>query len=175
MKSQSVLGIAVAFAMFSAATSARAQDDAGQARQTAVEITPYLFLGSGTSTGVGAAARWPLASRLSVELETAYRRAEISALSFNLSLLYDLPRVGAVTPYLAGGIGLDQYGTAEFLAGKVVARERTALSVNAGGGLRVKADENWGIRTDARWFNDIGTGPERWRLYNGVTFGRAKR
>lgn len=176
MTNQSVL-VVLACALLSTATSARAQEGPEQARrQTAAEITPYVFLGSGTSSGVGAAVRWPLASPLSVELETTYRRAEISALSCNLSLLFDLPRVGPVTPYVAGGVGLDQYGTPEFLRGNVVTRERTAFSVNAGGGIRVQADETWGIRTDARWFNDIGdTGPERWRLYNGVTFGRARR
>jgi hypothetical protein len=163
--------------MLSAATSARAQDHPEQTQSdAAVEITPYMFLGSGASSGVGAAVRWPLASRLSVELETSYRRAEIGALSSNLSLLFDLPRVGSVTPYVVGGVGLDQYGTPEFHAGNLVTRERTAFSVNAGGGIRVQTDQNWGVRADARWFNDIGgSGPERWRLYNGVTFGRASR
>lgn len=175
MTNQSVL-VGLACAMLAAATSARAQDRPEQAKSHAPEITPFVFLGSGASSGVGAAVRWPLVARLSVELETAYRRAEIGGLSSNLSLLFDLPRVGSVTPYVVGGIGLDQYGTAELLAGKVVTRERTGFSVNAGGGIRVEADQNWGVRADARWINVVGSsGPERWRLYNGVTFGRAGR
>jgi hypothetical protein len=173
MTNQIVVGLACA--MLSAAPSALAQDHPEQTKSHAAEITPFVFLGSGASSGVGAAVRWPLISRLSVELETSYRRAEISALSSSLSLLFDFPGVRSVTPYVVGGIGLDQYGTPEVLAGNVVARERTAFSVNAGGGIRVQADQNWGVRSDVRWFNVVGNGPERWRLYNGVTFGRAGR
>src|SRR4029450_2755760 len=143
MTKQNVV-VALACAILSA-TSARAQDGSRATRSDlAVEITPFVFLGSNTSSGVGAAVRWPLASQLSLELETTYRRAEISAVSSNLSLLFDFPRVGRVTPYVAGGVGLDQYGTAELLNGNVLTRERTAFSVNAGGGVRVQADQTWG-------------------------------
>ena len=176
MTNRSVL-VAVVCAILLAPTSARAQDHPPQTKSHAAEITPFVFLGSGATSGVGAAVRWPLVSRLSVELETSYRRAEIAGLSTNLSLLFDLPRMGPVTPYVAGGVGLDQYGTPEVLTdGRVVARKRTAFSVNAGGGVRVQAGENWGMRTDARWSKDIGRfAPERFRLYNGVTFGRTER
>lgn len=51
-----------------------------------------------------------------------------------------------------------------------------ALAVNAGGGVKVPVDENWGFRSDARWYRQFGrTGQEHWRLYNGVTFGTGKR
>ena len=175
MTKQGVL-VTLACAILTTATSVRAQESSQQAtRSPAAEATPFVALGSGT--GVGAAVRWPLGSSpFSAELETSYRRVEIGALSFNLSLLYDLPKLGPAVPYVAGGIGLDQYGTAELVAGKVLARERTAFSVNAGGGIRVKTAENWGVRTDARWFKDVGRmAPERWRLYNGVTLGGAAR
>lgn len=161
-------------AMLSAAASASAQNHPESVTPAAFEITPYLFLGSGTSSGIGAAVRWPLAPRLGLELDTNYRSAEIGSLSSNLSLLFDFPSAGPVTPYVVGGVGLDQYGTAELVGGRVRPRGRTAVAVNAGGGVRVQADRNWGIRTDARWFNDLGQGPERWRLYNGVTFGRRR-
>jgi len=40
----------------------------------------------------------------------------------------------------------------------------------------VPVDANWGIRTDARWFNGLGRDAgEHWRLYNGVTFPTGKR
>jgi len=181
-------GIVVCACAVLVATSARAQDEAtGSKSSGAAEITPYVLLGSNSSSGVGASVRWPLVSQLSAELDTSYRRGEIGALNLNFSLLFDLPRVGRVTPYLAGGVGLEQYGTAEVVTGSlappatvsaanVVTRERTALSVNAGGGIRVRGDQNWGVRTDARWSNGIGwMAPERWRLYNGVTFGRQSR
>ncbi len=80
--------------------------------------------------------------------------------------------IGRVTPYVAAGVGLDQYAYAETApSGAMVADFGTAFSVNAGGGVRIRGDETWGMRTDARWFNGIGRkAPERLRLYNGVTF-----
>ena len=44
--------------------------------------------------------------------------------------------------------------------------------MNAGGGVKVPVDENWGVLgADARWFNGIGgQAGEHWRLFNGVTF-----
>jgi hypothetical protein len=154
------------------ASAARAQDVPAAASSAGPEVTPYAFLGSGTSSGVGAAIRWPLPAHLSIELDTSYRRAEVNGLSSGLSLLFDFPDIGRVTPYAAAGVGLEQYGTAERSpAGALVTQGRTALSVNAGGGLRVRGEGSWGIRTDARWSNGIGErAPERWRLFNGVTF-----
>ena len=125
-----------------AAGSARAQDNASDSRSTA-EIAPYVLLGSNSSSGAGVSVRWPLVSQFSAELDTSYRRGEIGALNLNLSLLFDLPQAGRVTPYLAGGAGLEQYGTAEVVGGSVVPMERTAFEVNAGGGIRVRGDQNW--------------------------------
>lgn len=101
----------------------------------------------------------------------------MSALGYNLNLLFDLPAMGRVTPYVVGGVGVEQYGFAETSpAGNFVAQSRTALSVNAGGGVRIRGDEHWGVRADARWSNGLGSrAPERLRLYNGVTFGRQQR
>ena len=81
-----------------------------------VEVTPYVALGSSGASPVGAIVTFPVTSTLSVESETAYRRAEgdIHALSSSVSLLYFLPRVGRATPYVAGGIGLAQYGAPVF-------------------------------------------------------------
>jgi hypothetical protein len=88
-----------------------------------------------------------------------------------------VPSIGQATPYVAAGIGLDQYGFPVELPGRAVATQKgTAVTVNAGGGVRVPVAGNWGMRTDARWSNGIGSrAPERWRLYNGVTFGRGSR
>ena len=159
--------------MLAVAASARAQDSSAQTRShTQPEITPFVFLGSNASGGVGAAVRWPLPGRLSVELESSIRRSEVAAFSTNVSLLFDLPDVGRVTPYVAAGVGLDQFAFADRAStGDIVAQAGTAFAVNAGGDIRIRADENWGIRTDARWINGVGRrAPERLRLYNGITF-----
>ena len=82
-----------------------------------VEVTPYVALGSAGASPVGAAVTFPVTSTLSVETDVAYRRGEgnIHALSSSVSLLYSLPRVGQATPYVAGGVGLSQYGAPVFL------------------------------------------------------------
>jgi hypothetical protein len=169
MRNQRLIG-ALVCATLAIATSARAQDGSAQ---EGPEITPYVFLGSNASSGIGAAVRWPLPGPFSVEVETSYRRSAVSPLNANLSLLFDFPQFVRMTPYVAAGIGLDQYAFADSaLTGQVVTQAGTTLSVNAGGGVRVRSNENWGIRADARWFNGLGErAPERWRLYNGVTFG----
>ena len=170
MRNLRLVGVLVC-ATLAVATSARAQDDSAPAGGP--QVTPYVFLGSNASSGAGVAVRWPLPGPFGLEVETSSRRSEVSPLSANVSLLFDFPQFARITPYLAAGIGLDQYAFAETSStGQFVAHAGTALSVNAGGGVRVSSADNWGIRTDARWFNGLGErAPERWRVYNGVTFG----
>jgi hypothetical protein len=165
-----VLVLALSTVVVVVSASAQAQDGRHPA---GVEITPFVSLGSNASSGVGAAVRWPLFSNFSLEVETAGRWSEVTALSAGASLLFDLPTIGAATPYVAAGIGLDQYGFLVDSPGRAVAMQTgTAVTVNAGGGVRVPVAGNWGMRTDARWSNGIGSkAPERWRLYNGITFG----
>jgi hypothetical protein len=156
---------------------ARADNPAASGgRQTAVEVTPYVSLGSAATSGLGAAVRWPSAAHLSLELEVSQRYAEINALGSSLNLLFDLPSVGRLTPYVAGGIGLEQFGyaTGTGSGSAPIVRSGTAVTVNAGGGVRVPVDHTWGVRSDMRWFNGLGQAPERWRLYNGLTFGRSR-
>jgi hypothetical protein len=169
--------VAVTCAVLVVATNAAAQDTGDERPPVPVEVTPYVSLGSATSARIGAAIRWSLAPNLSAELETGYRRGEVHALSSSASLLYDLPSVGRVTPYIAGGVGLEQYGEAfEARDGALVTLPKTTVTLNAGGGVRVPVTQRLGVRSDARWFNGLGrTAPERWRLYNGVTLGRIAR
>src|SRR6188474_3537246 len=84
----------------------------GAQETRAVEVTPYVAVGSAEASPVGAAVTFPLTSTLSVETDVAYRRGEgrIHALSSSTSLLYFLPRVGHSMPYFTGGVGLSQYG-----------------------------------------------------------------
>ena len=144
-----------------------------------VEVTPYVAIGSPGASPVGAAVTFPLTSTLSLETDVAYRRAEgrIHALSTNTSLLWLLPRVGQSTPYVAGGIGLSQYGAPVFVSsGPPIGTEPSfAFTVNAGGGLKMPMNEKVGLRTDARWFKSFGRqGSEQFRVAQGVSFGVGK-
>jgi len=145
--------------------------------KAAVEVTPYASLGSYPSPRVGAAVAFRLTPTLSVEGEVGYRHDTAGRLSSSASLLYDLPRIGRLMPYLAVGAGLEEYATArELPSGALAAQSQTAFAINAGGGLKMPVDDNWGIRTDARWFNGLGRDAgEHWRLYNGVTLKTGRR
>lgn len=158
--------------------SARAQDAGSGTGDRAspsrpVEITPYVLIGSQLASGVGTAVRWPVGSRFGVELETELKRAEITAVNVALSLVYDLPTIGPVTPYVAAGVGLERFGKAFYRPdGKPLLGSDTGLTVNAGGGVRVPVNDRWGVRSDARWLYGSGRdAPDRWRIYNGATFG----
>jgi len=146
-----------------------------------VEVTPYLGLGTAGASPVGAAVTFPVTSTLSVETDVAYRRGEgdIHALSSSMSLLYSLPRVGRATPYVVGGVGLSQYGAPVFSSngGRPIGTEPSvALTVNAGGGLKMPMNEKLDLRTDARWFKSFGRyGSEQFRVAQGISFDVGKR
>ena len=145
-----------------------------------VEVTPYVAVGSAAASPVGVAFTFPVASTLSVETDVAYRRGEgrIHALSSNVSLLYFLPRVGQSTPYVVGGVGLSQYGAPVFSSnGPPIGTEpRVALTVNAGGGLKMPMNEKMDLRTDARWFKSFGRlGSEQFHVAQGISFDVGKR
>ena len=145
-----------------------------------VEVTPYVALGSAGASPVGAAVTFPVTSTLSVETDVAYRRGEgrIHALSSSTSLLYFLPRVGQSMPYLTAGVGLSQYGAPVFSSnGRPIGTEpRVAMTVNAGGGLKMSMNEKLDLRTDARWFKSFGLhGSEQFRVAQGISFDVGKR
>jgi hypothetical protein len=145
-----------------------------------VEVTPYVALGSAGASPVGAAVTFPVTSTLSVETDVAYRRGEgdINALSSSVSLLWFLPRVGRAVPYVVGGVGLSQYGAPVFSSsGPPIGTEsRVALTVNAGGGLKVPMNEKVDLRTDGRWFKSFGRqGSEQFRVAQGISFDVGKR
>ena len=145
-----------------------------------VEVTPYVALGSAAASPVGVAVTFPVTSTLSVETDVAYRRGEggIHALSSSISLLYFLPRVGQAIPYVVGGVGLSQYGAPVFSStGRPIGTEPSvALTVNAGGGLKMSMNEKLDLRTDARWFQSFGPqGSEQFRVAQGISFDVGKR
>jgi hypothetical protein len=145
-----------------------------------VEVTPYVALGSAAASPVGAIVTFPVTSTLGVETEVAYRRGEgrIHALSSSTSLLYFLPRIGQSTPYVAGGVGLSQFGAPVFSASgsPIGTQPRVAMTVNAGGGLKMPVNEKLDLRTDARWFKSFGRqGSEQFRVAQGISFDVGKR
>jgi hypothetical protein len=92
--------------------------------------------------------------------------------------LYFLPRVGQSIPYVAGGVGVSQYGAPVFASnGRPIGTEqRLALTVNAGGGVKMPMNEKLDMRTDARWFKSFGRqGSEQFRVAHGVSFDLGKR
>jgi hypothetical protein len=162
----------VAFTL--AALPVRAQD------AKTVEVTPYVALGSAGVSPVGATVTFPVTSTLSVETDVAYRRGEgrIHALSTNTSLLWFLPRVGQSTPYVAAGVGLSQYGAPVFSddGPPIGTQSRVAMTVNAGGGLKMPVNDKLDLRTDARWFKSFGKqGSEQFRVAQGISFDAGKR
>jgi hypothetical protein len=145
-----------------------------------VEVTPYVGVGTSGAFPVGTAVTFPLTSTLSLETDVAYRRAEggINALSTNASLLYALPRVGQARPYVAGGVGLAQFGGPVFgLNGRPIGTQKDmALTVNAGGGLKMPMTNSLNMRTDARWFKSFGRqGTEQFRVAQGISFKLRKQ
>ena len=145
-----------------------------------VEVTPYVAFGSPAASPVGAAVTFPVTPTLSVETDVAYRRGEgrIHALSSSTSLLWFVPRVGQSKPYVAAGVGLAQYGAPIFSSNgpPIGTQPRLAMTVNAGGGLKMPMNETLDLRTDARWFKSFGVqGSEQFRVAQGISFDVGKR
>lgn len=145
-----------------------------------VEATPYVALGSVGVSPVGVADTFPVTSTLSVETDVAYRRGEgrIHALSTNTTLLWSLPRVAESRPYVAAGVGLSQYGAPVFSSDgpPIGTQSRMAMTVNAGGGLKMPLNDKLDLRTDARWFKSFGKqGSEQFRVAQGISFDAGKR
>lgn len=123
------------FTVFALVAFALGTLPAGAQDARAVEVTPYVALGTAGASPVGVAVTFPATSTLSVETDVAYRRGEgrIHALSTNTSLLRFLPRVGASTPYVAAGVGLSQYGAPVLSSNgpPIATQSRVAMTVNA--------------------------------------------
>ena len=106
-----------------------------------------------------------------MEAEVGYRRLEMAAFATSANLLYGLPRARWIAPYIASGIGMEQYETPRSIPelGAVVIDKNIGLSLSLGAGVKVPLTERWGLRSDVRWLNPWGKTPEGWRIYNGVT------
>lgn len=145
-----------------------------------IEVTPFVSLDSRGMIPIGTAVSFPLNSTFSIETEVGYRRAEgnLNALSTSASLLYNLPKIGRVTPYLAGGAGIAQYGSPIISprGGVIATQSAIAFEVNAGGGIKVPMDNSMDFRTDARWYKSFGrNSADHFRISNGVSFDVGKK
>jgi len=124
---------------------------------------------------------FPITPKLSLETDMAYRRGEghINALSTNVSLLWFTPRIGRSSPYIVGGVGLEQYGAPVFGAPSglpIGTQSRLRPTVNAGGGVKTPMNDKLDLRTDARWFKSFGNqGSEQFRVAQGLSFDVGKR
>ncbi|WP_291989163.1 hypothetical protein [Luteitalea sp.] len=144
-----------------------------------VTVTPYVAFGTDGAAPVGAMITLPIAGGLSVDSEVAYRRGEgeIHAMSSSLSLLQNLSKIGRVTPYLAAGVGLAQYGTPVLGAEGAPSgtAKRLGPTVNVGGGFTAPVTSAVGFRMDARYSDGLGKGGDQFRIANGVTFGSSRK
>lgn len=163
------VSVIVARALMVAPPEASAQPSETASRAHAVEVTPFVSMGSEMSPRIGAAVAFAWTETLSGEIEVGYREGALSS-SFNV--LYSLPALKRVEPYLAAGVGLEQRESALVApGGTLIPQKRLAVVVNAGGGVKVPVTDRVGYRADARWSNAIGTQPEAWRIYHGMTLG----
>ena len=144
-----------------------------------IEVMPYVSLDSRGMIPIGTAVSFPLNSTFSIETEVGYRRAEgnLNALSTSASLLYNLPKLGRVTPYLAAGAGIAQYGSPLITPRGVIGTQSAmAFELNAGGGIKVPMDNSMDFRTDARWYKTSGrNSADHFRISNGVSFDVGKK
>lgn len=143
------------------------------------QVTPYVAIGTANAAPVGVAVTTPLSATTVAESDIGYGRGagHLHTLTSNVSLLHYLPQIGRVTPYVAAGVGLTQYG-APVLAqsGPPVGTEkRLAFTVNAGGGFMVPVRDGLSWRTDARYIDSLGQGADQFRVAQGLSFGIGKR
>jgi hypothetical protein len=137
-----------------------------------LRITPFVAMGDDFAPGGGAAFTFGWTRTLSVEAEASLGR---DAARSSIGLLYALPRVGRVAPYVAGGGGIQRDETNAFVSDAngfwEMRLKKTEFAVNVGAGVHIPVSDRWGYRADFRWYNPKAEWPESWRAYSGVTLG----
>ena len=132
---------AVVFALFAvtlAASPVAAQD------AKAVEVTPYVALGTGGVSPVGAAVTFPVSSTLSVETDVAYRRGEgrIHAL-VQAPVSCGFCRASAsrhrMSPVEWDCRGPGRHGSYD--SSLIGTQSRLAMTINAGGSLKMPVND----------------------------------
>jgi hypothetical protein len=163
------------------AAGAQQAPPARDARDLPVEVSPFASSGGDTS-GVGVSVRWPFMARLGLEFEAEYRHTQARPLSGaleddgvngNVNLVFDLPAIGRVRPFLLGGGGLEHYSNLVQPDPHFLRKSGMSFVVNAGGGVRVPINDRFGIRTELRWTDGWTEGwpGGGFRMFYGATVG----
>ena len=167
-----------ALATLCCAQAARAQSADPQpgaaTQQPAVEVTPFVGWGSEGSARTGAAVAFALTPKVSLESEVAYHPRALFSSSVNI--VYALPHLKAVEPYVTAGIGLGQFDSAiqaPTPTGFLVQRS-VGLVVNAGTGIRRAGARKRRLSLRCPMVESLGIQPESFRIYHGATFGVGK-
>lgn len=141
-----------------------------------VSATPFVSMGSDFASRIGASIAFDVTPAAAIETEVGYRRHETSAWHASVNLLYELPAARRIRPYLAAGVGLEQFDVPlQVPVFGVIRQAKVGMSTSVGGGVKVSISDGWDYRTDARWLNPWGTSPEGWRIYQGVSIGLGSR
>jgi hypothetical protein len=166
--------IVSALASLSATQSARAQN--AEPVRHPVEITPFASLDSSFSVRTGAAINFAWTPKIKIESEIEIDGSN-DAFATSVAALYSMPHTVRVVPYLAAGLGLEQYAFLVTLPlGTGVPVLRLSPTVNLGAGLNVPIGANWSLRSDVRWIGSVGErAPDHVRVFGGITFGAGRR
>ena len=101
----------------------------------------------GLGFGHGLSANWSVEGWITRgDTDDALGR-DIDVDTYRFDALYDLPHLGAWTPYIVGGIGRATF------EGPTFTDNETQL--NLGLGLKRSFSDSWGIRADVRAFDNI--------------------
>jgi hypothetical protein len=162
-------------------TDARQATPARETRDLPIQVSPFVSSG-GDSSGVGAAVRWPLASRVGLEFEAEYRHipaepirrtVDNNGVNGSVNLVVDLPTIGRVRPFVLGGGGLEHYAFLAQPEPYFMTDTGMSFVVNLGGGVRVPINDRFGIRTEVRWADGWTKGAPTGslRILYGATVG----
>ena len=154
---------------------------ARDARDLPIEVSPFASSG-GETAGAGVSVRWPFMARLGLEFEAEYRHTQARPLSGsledngvngNVNLVFDLPAIGRVRPFLLGGGGLEHYSNVVQPDPNFLRESGMSFVVNAGAGVRVPINDRFGIRTELRWTDGWTEGwpGGGFRMFYGATVG----
>jgi hypothetical protein len=162
---------AVVAAVGAPAASAQPTDQAGAASAApgtpSLSVTSFFEIGEVTAPGGGIAFSIPWTRTLSLEIEGS---VGVDAARASLSMIWQFPKLGAVVPYAAGGVGLLREQARHFTDIGLDESTKMDPALNVGGGTMIPVNERWAVRADFRWYNPAHELHENWRAYGGVVF-----